>query len=424
MEEFKIQRAVRSQARARIALVAASGGGKSYSALRLAKGLVEYMLGADLCRGTLEGKIGMIDTERKSGSLYGHLLPFDVINLEAPYTTARYVGALQALEDAGCVVIIIDQISHAWAGAGGLLEVVDRLKASSRNDFAPWKEVTPEQNDFIERILASPAHIIANMRAKSVYVMEEYTGKDGSKKNKPKRMGMAPIQRAGIEFEFTTVLDLEVGTNLATSTKDRTGLFHDQSVRLNEEWGVKLGHWLYEGQAADEGRDHRSASDRAEAIAGAGCRACERALTIPDLARVFESHQGLLRALREEVDGDVLVGLMRSLVLAKDVRKAKLSLPEAAVVPSDALDIEDAAALEEWCRQADDCRVAFLEHFQVPRFGHLSGAKLQAAAEWIQKRVLLAQNPDPILPPVRFSGRIVVETRKGVFDDLPNDLPF
>lgn len=420
---FKVERAVRSQAKARIALVAASGGGKTYSALLLAKGIVEYMIEAGLVSGTLEGKIGVVDTERKSASLYAHLLPFDVINLEAPYTTARYKGAISALENAGNQVIVVDQISHAWAGAGGLLETVDKIKAQSHDQFSAWKDVTPEQNEFIEFLLACRAHLIVSMRAKSAYVMEEYTDRQGNRKHKPKRIGLAPVQRAGIEYEFTTVMDIEVGTNLATSTKDRTSLFVDQSVRLNEEWGKKLAHWLYAGQAQDEGVDRRSALEKAQAIAGAGCRACDRAPTIPDLARVFEVHRKQLLAFRGEVPDDQLVPLNADLVGAKDRRKAALALPESTPLPADAIDVEDALALEEWCRRADGCGEAFLVAFKIPRFGYLDAARLQEAADWIQHKVQLSQNPDGIPVPARLAGRLKV-LPVSAFADLGSDPSF
>lgn len=425
MEEFKPERAVRSRAKARIALVGASGAGKTFSALRLAKGIVEYMLESGIASGTLEGKIGVIDTERRSASLYAHLLPYDVINLEAPYSTTRYGQALSALESSGCLVIIIDQISHAWAGAGGLLEAVDKYRGTHNGDqFGAWKEVTPEQNDFIERLLSCRAHLIVNMRAKSAYVMEEYTDRQGNRKNRPKRIGLAPVQRAGIEYEFTTVMDLEVGTNLATSTKDRTSLFVDQSVRLNEEWGVKLAHWLYEGQAVDEAVDSRPALEKAQAVAGAGCRACDRAPTIPDLARVFDVHRKQLLAFRGGVSDDALIPLNADLVAAKDRRKAALALPEGTPLPPDAIEVDDALAIEEWCRLADGCGAEFLATFKLPRFGHLPAGRLQEAGDWIQRKAQLSLSIDDIPIPPRLADRIKVLVPASEFADLESDRPF
>jgi energy-coupling factor transporter ATP-binding protein EcfA2 len=238
MTGIVIRKAERHQARLRLGLCGPSGSGKTYSALRLAKGLVA---------GT-DGKIGLIDTERKSASLYAHLADFDVIELAPPYSPERYREAIHAMERhvGPNGVVIIDQISHAWAGEGGLLEYVDTLKAQARNAMSPWQKATPEQNRLVDTMLRSPCHIIATMRAKSEWVLEEQIV-DGRKKNVPRKIGMAPVQRDGIEYEFTTMLDLENGSNTATASKDRSSLFAGVTTKLDEEWGEKLHAWLNAG---------------------------------------------------------------------------------------------------------------------------------------------------------------------------------
>lgn len=238
MSGFVIKKAERHQARLRLGLCGPSGSGKTYSALKLAKGLVD---------GT-EGKIGLIDTERKSASLYADVADFDVIDLAPPYSPERYRDALHAMEKhvGPDGVVIIDQISHAWAGEGGLLEYVDTLKSQSRNSFSPWQKATPEQNRFVDALLRSPCHVIATMRAKSEWVLEEQIV-DGRKKNVPRKIGLAPVQRDGIEYEFTTMLDIETGSNTATASKDRSRVFAGITAKLDESWGVKLREWLHSG---------------------------------------------------------------------------------------------------------------------------------------------------------------------------------
>ena len=254
---FQIKRAERKQARARIGLCGPSGSGKTMSALRMAGGLVEYIAAQT---GSLPtDPIGVIDTERKSASLYADVAPFVVIDLEPPYSAERYVEALDALERHGCVAIIIDQMSHAWAGPGGMLEWVDTLKDKAKNQFAAWKTVTPEQNRFVDRILRSEAHIFACMRAKTEWVLEE---RNGAKV--PRKVGLAPIQRDGIEYEFTTMFDLSPDGNTATTSKDRTRIFQNRSARIDEAAGAELGRWLYSGgpeQAAAEEQAQQKAME-------------------------------------------------------------------------------------------------------------------------------------------------------------------
>lgn len=231
---FQIRPAERRQARLRLGLCSPSGGGKTMSALLLAKGMARAIPGS---------KIGVIDSERQSASLYADVVQFDVLDLSPPYSPERYREALHALERAGYNIIIVDQISHAWAGEGGLLEYVDTLKAQARNAISPWAKATPEQNRLVDAILRSPAHIICTLRAKTEWVMEEQIV-DGRKKQVPRKIGLAPVQRDGIEYEFTTMLDLDVGSNTATASKDRSRIFAGQTIRLTEEWGEKLANWL------------------------------------------------------------------------------------------------------------------------------------------------------------------------------------
>lgn len=235
---FEIKKATRKQARARIALCGPSGSGKTLGALLLAKGI--------------GGKVGLIDTERRSASLYADVMPFDVLELDPPYSPLRYCEAIEALEKHGSEIIIIDSLSHAWSGQGGLLERVDQMKANAKNAMSPWAKATPEQQRLIDTILRSPAHIICTMRVKTEWVLEEQNV-GGQRRTAPRKVGLAPVQRDGIEYEFTTTLDL-THDHLASPSKDRTGVFGEVGVsafQLTEGCGKALAEWLAQGAAAE-----------------------------------------------------------------------------------------------------------------------------------------------------------------------------
>jgi hypothetical protein len=223
------QRAQRKKARLRLALCGTSGSGKTYSAL-----LVAFGLG---------GKVAMIDTERGSGELYSHLGEYDVCRIEPPFLPEKYVKAIHEAESLGYDTIIIDSLSHAWAGSGGLLEEVDKRKGRG-NDFAAWRDVTPMHNALVDAMLQSTSHIIATMRSKTAYdmVKDEKTGKV-----KPVKVGLAPVQRDGMEYEFTAVLDLDVDRHVASASKDRTGLFDGKVVIPDAQTGRDLAAWLDQG---------------------------------------------------------------------------------------------------------------------------------------------------------------------------------
>ncbi len=223
------RKAERRQAKLRLALCGPSGSGKTYSALLIAQGLAP------------EGPIAVIDTERGSGELYADLTAYDVAALTPPYSPARYIERIQAAEQAGYAVLIIDSLTHAWVGEGGVLELHDKATAAQRggNSFAAWREVTPKHNQLVDTILAAQLHVIVTLRTKTAYELVEENGR-----KKPLKVGLAPVQREGIEYEFTTVLDLAVDGHVATATKDRTRLFDGSHFVPSAATGAALRTWL------------------------------------------------------------------------------------------------------------------------------------------------------------------------------------
>lgn len=231
---MEIRKAERKKAKLRLGIAAPSGAGKTYSALLLAFGL--------------GGKIGLIDTEHGSGDLYAHLGDYDIIGIEAPYTVDKYLKAIKAFEQAGYGTIIIDSLSHAWAGDGGLLDKQGKIADSGKaNGFAAWRTITPEHNALVEAMLRSPCHIIATMRAKQEYVLE--TNDKG--KQTPKKVGLAPVQREGMEYEFTVMLDIDM-SHVASASKDRTSLFDGQYFKISTDTGATLLSWLSTGTEAPQ----------------------------------------------------------------------------------------------------------------------------------------------------------------------------
>jgi len=375
-ESLRIQRAARKQARLRLAVCAASGGGKTATSLELAFGIVEELIARAVLAGTLEGKVGVVDTERKSSMLYAHRGPFDVVDLGPPYSVERYIEALRLLERAGCAVIIIDSISHAWAGEGGVLELLNALEARER--FSAFgTEVNPAQNKFVDAMLASPCHIIATMRSKTAWVLEdkEKRNRDGSYRTvkEPRRIGMAPIQRPGIEYEFTTLLDLATDTHAATVLKNRCRIFDDWVPKvLTREHGRQLAAWLLEGSPAPQAPESGTPLERCQAVQAAALRAIERAATLPDLALVFERAQGDLKAFLPGVPVETVKELLGGVVEAKDLRKDALrptlkpagDLPPGALEKAPAPEPSPKAVLDATVRKIGNRRGGFFDDME------------------------------------------------------------
>lgn len=227
----QLRKATRQKAKIRLGLSAVSGGGKTFSALLIAKGIT-----GDL------SKVAIIDTENGSADLYAHLGDYNVLPLVAPYTPERYIAAIKECEAAGMEAIIIDSITHEWDGKGGILEISNSM---SGNSYTNWAKITPRHQAFLDAILQSTCHIITTVRRKQDY---ELVDKDGKKV--PQKVGLKEVTREGFEYELT--MNLELDTNhMATASKDRTGLFvsgipftpTEETGRMIKEWcelGVEL----------------------------------------------------------------------------------------------------------------------------------------------------------------------------------------
>lgn len=226
MSMFK--KATKEQCKLRLAMFGVSGSGKTYSALRIAKGLAGK-----------EGKIAVIDTERKSASKYSDRFQFDVADIEKPTIN----NIKMVIENAkGYDVLIIDSMTHVWLE---LLQEVDQIARTKfgGNTWSAWSEGTPKQMSLINALLSFPGHIIANMRVETNWTT--VTNEKG--KVVPVRVGEAPKQGKGIEYEFDMLMQISQ-EHTALIIKDRTGKYQDQIIELpDEKFGEELANWLTEG---------------------------------------------------------------------------------------------------------------------------------------------------------------------------------
>lgn len=223
---MKFQKATKNETRLRVGVSGAAGSGKTFSALKIAMGI--------------GGRIAVIDTERKSASLYADKFDFDTVQIEPPYTPDKYIEAIKLAERSGYNTIIVDSLSHAWAGSGGLLDMHDAIQKSSKggNSFTAWKEITPLQNKLLDTITGSTCHVIVTMRAKQDYVIENNSGR-----NQVRKVGLAPVQREGVEYEFSVYIELSQD-HIGVATKDRTDLFDGKCFIPSEQTGQQLVEWL------------------------------------------------------------------------------------------------------------------------------------------------------------------------------------
>jgi len=233
--KFEIKKATKKAAKLRAAFIGLSGGGKTWKSLALATALGQ--------------RIVVIDTERGSASKYANDFAFDVLELET-FAPATYVEAIGACVAEGYEVIVIDSLSHAWMGKDGALETVDKIaKRQGGGSFNAWRDVTPMHNALVDTILRANAHVIVTMRAKTEFVQEK---DERSGKTVVRKVGLAAVQRDGMEYEFDVVADVDQEHN-AIITKTRCSALADAVIPPQSDALARtLKTWLTDGAPAEQ----------------------------------------------------------------------------------------------------------------------------------------------------------------------------
>jgi len=226
--EVQFRKAVKHGARLRLAVCGPSGSGKTYTLLKLAT--------------ELGGPIAVLDTERGSASKYADIFDFDVLELVS-YDPRRLVEMIDAAAQRGYQVLCIDSLSHFWMGKDGELDQVDRIarRSQGNNSFGAWKQVTPIHNELVDRIIGAPLHVLVSLRAKTEWVLErdEKTGKTA-----PRKVGLAPVMRDGIEYEFDVCGEMDQENTLVITKSRCPRLTGGVFLKPGKEVAEILKEWL------------------------------------------------------------------------------------------------------------------------------------------------------------------------------------
>jgi DNA polymerase III delta prime subunit len=238
------RKALKHGAKLRLAICGPSGSGKTYTLLKLAT--------------ELGNPVAVVDTEHGSASKYADIFAFDVLELSS-YDPRKLVELIDAA--AGRYqVLCIDSLSHFWMGKDGELDLVDRIarRSQSNNSFGAWKQVTPMHNELIDRIISAPMHVLVSLRAKTEWVLErdEKTGKTA-----PRKVGLAPVMRDGIEYEFDVCGEMDQENTLIITKSRCPKLTGGVFVKPGKDVADVLKEWL-EGPPAPQPAPAPSISPR------------------------------------------------------------------------------------------------------------------------------------------------------------------
>lgn len=211
----------------KIGIFGTSGSGKTFSSLRMARGLAGE-----------KGKVCLIDTEHQSSAMYADMFDFDVWYIEDRYNMQEYLEAINAAKEYD--VVVVDSFSHIWEAA---TEYEAELEGKGLKPFQAWGTAKKKYAKLFDAILHSKTHVICTMRAKTEYAMEQ----DSRGKLVPRKVGLGPKAESSSEYEFNTVLQINMD-HYAFVEKDRTRVLPpEQTFLIDEEVGQKLAEHIKKG---------------------------------------------------------------------------------------------------------------------------------------------------------------------------------
>ena len=235
--QFQVVPAELEAVPALIVLWGLSDSGKTYSALRLARGLVGE-----------SGKIVVIDTENKRSKFYaGKFGGWSHIDLQPPFTAERYSAALTAAVMDGADVVIVDSFSHVWEGEGGVLDQADRVTTKG---LGKWKAPKMAYKRMVNNMLRSPVHVIFCLREKDKNVQ---TGRGNE--SQIVNLGPVPICGSGFVYEATVSAHMESGTRRPLEpVKAPEEIAHaiTPGEFITEHSGEVIAEWLRGGKPVDQ----------------------------------------------------------------------------------------------------------------------------------------------------------------------------
>src|ERR1051325_9382792 len=238
---LNIAPAERAGAHLLIQLYGPPRSGKTYTALRIARGMVGP-----------KGKIGVLDTESGRARLYSDQVPggFVVGELTPPYTPRRYLEAIEEFLAYGVDILVVDSLSHCWEGPGGVLEMADHAEEHGRKGLMKWLMPKRDYKKLVSFLLSTRMHMILCSRAKQP-ILEAMVEGEKTLLTQP----WEPIQDKRLKYEMTIVVPMTLDGAYETEVSrlkvpaDLAHLF--QGELLDERTGAAIAQWVNGGKPVD-----------------------------------------------------------------------------------------------------------------------------------------------------------------------------
>lgn len=258
---YTIETAKRQATPVLVSVAGRSGSGKTLSSLLIAKGLA----GGDMSR------VVVVDTENKRSRLYADdpdVGGFKVLDLYPPFSSGAYIAALDAVEKAEPLAVVLDSTSHEWTGIGGCLEQAEEIeRKTGKKGPNAWVAPKMAHHRFVNRLLMAQCHVICGLRAEFKKVA---TQDERGKQTFAESTDLIPEQEKRFVYEMTCSAVLDLGTNAARWVKLPKPLAEalPSGHRITVATGNIIREWVNGGQAIDRELEALKASGRDSAAAG------------------------------------------------------------------------------------------------------------------------------------------------------------
>ena len=235
-----------------IGLAGGTGAGKTFSAMRLASGIAG------------DKPFAVIDTEAGRAKHYADQFRFDHGDMHPPFSPDAFADAITSADKAGYPVIVVDSVSHVWAGDGGVLDwqeaELDRMagddwKKREAVKMAAWIKPKMSHKAMVQKLLQVRAHLILCFRAEQK--IEMVRGDNGKMQIIAKQSltgldGWIPVCEKNLPFELTAsflLLAQNPGIPMPIKLQEQHKALFPDGKPIDEAAGKRIAAWAAGGVA-------------------------------------------------------------------------------------------------------------------------------------------------------------------------------